>query len=49
MDARKTSNRTMEVTVDNIIRWCKYPGRYDLLGVDTLGRGRVKGGEKKKK
>lgn len=48
MDARRTSNRTMEISVDNIARWCKYPGRYDLLGVDTVGRGRVKGGEKKK-
>lgn len=49
MDARRTSNRTMEISVDNIARWCMYPGRYDLIGVDTEGRGRVKKGGGKKR
>jgi len=40
MDAKKTSKRTLPLTLKNIKIWRKNPGRLDLLGIDTKGLGK---------
>jgi len=40
MDAKRTCKRTLPVTIKNIRLWKKKPGRIDLYGIDTKGRGK---------
>ena len=41
IDAAKTSKDTIRLTPDNIRKWNRNPGWYDLLGIDTQGLGGV--------
>ena len=39
MDARKTAKRVKPLTKEGFKQWKKHPELYDLLGIDTKGRG----------
>jgi len=38
IDSRADSKRRLSPTPENLIRWMKDPGKYDLIGVDTFER-----------
>jgi len=43
MDARKTASRTFASgDTAGMTRWLKRPGRFDVSGVDTKGKGKTK-------
>ena len=43
MDARKTASRTFASgDTAGMMKWLKHPGRFDVSGVDTKGKGRTK-------
>ena len=37
-DSKSTNKRRLAPTEENLIKWAKKPGRYDLIGVDNAGR-----------
>jgi hypothetical protein len=38
-DSKSTSKIVLKLTEENVIKWSKNPGRYDLEGIDTKGLG----------
>lgn len=37
-DSKSTNKRRLAPTEENLLKWAKKPGRYDLIGVDNAGR-----------